>query len=333
MKLTILGSGAWGTALGIVFAQRHEVILWGRDVDQIAILAKARMNSRYLAHHSFPDGLNVSSDLKTACDRSELIILATPIAGLRPTLQALAALSMPLAPLLSVCKGFEAGSSLLVHQVLADVFADTHPLAILSGPSFAHEVAQGLPAALSLAAHNSALAQSIVQQLHTPTLRLYANDDLVGVEVGGAVKNVMAIATGVADGLELGLNARAALMTRGLNEMAHLALALGAQANTLMGLSGIGDLILTCTGALSRNRTVGLQLAKGLKLPGILNALGHVAEGVSTAREVLVLANRLQLDMPICSAVCRLLYEEAAVKDVLTGLLSREPKNEFKFPC
>ncbi|MFK7089168.1 NAD(P)H-dependent glycerol-3-phosphate dehydrogenase [Chromobacterium violaceum] len=328
MKLAILGAGAWGSALAIAFARHHQVTLWARDAEQIRQLEEERVNRRYLPDCPFPEQLKLSSDLAEAAHDAELVLIVTPMAGLRPTLKALTALDAPLPPILWACKGFEAGSSLLPHQVAEEELPADHLYGALSGPSFAREVAQGLPAAVTIASDHAEFAASVARELHSPLLRLYANDDLVGVEVGGAVKNVMAIATGVADGLDFGMNARAALITRGLAEITRLAMALGASPQTMMGLSGMGDLILTCTGALSRNRQVGLKLAEGKPLPQVLEELGHVAEGVATAREVLTMAERLQVDMPITAAVCGLLYQGHDPQQVVDGLLRRSPKSE-----
>ena len=328
MKLAVLGAGAWGSALAITFARHHDVTLWARDAAQVAELAANRCNQRYLPDSPFPDALTLCADLPRSVAGVDLILIATPIAGLRPTLRALFASSGHLAPVLCACKGFEAGSSLLPHQVVAQELSATHPCAVLSGPSFAREVANGLPTAVTIAADDAQFAERIAREWHSPLLRLYANDDLLGVEVGGAVKNVMAIATGVADGLGFGMNARAALITRGLAEITRLGVALGASQQTMMGLAGMGDLILTCTGALSRNRQVGLKLVEGKPLAQILLELGHVAEGVSTAREVLAMAERLEVDMPITAAVCGLLYYGAEPGQVVEELLRRSPKSE-----
>jgi len=328
MKLAVLGAGAWGSALAIAFARHHQVTLWARNGALVAELAADRVNQRYLPDAPFPDNLKMCADLVRAISDVDLILITTPIAGLRPTLRALVASSADLAPVLWACKGFEAGSSLLPHQVVAEELPARVPCGVLSGPSFAREVASGLPTAITVAADDATFAQRIAKEWHSPLLRLYANDDLVGVEVGGAVKNVMAIATGVADGLGFGMNARAALITRGLAEITRLAMALGASQQTMMGLAGMGDLILTCTGALSRNRQVGLKLAEGLALDQILAELGHVAEGVTTAREVLTMAERLEVDMPITAAVCGLLYYGAEPGQVVEELLSRAPKSE-----
>jgi glycerol-3-phosphate dehydrogenase (NAD(P)+) len=331
MKLAVLGAGAWGSALAIAFARHHQVTLWARNGALVAELAANRVNQRYLPDAPFPEGLKLCADLSRAIADVDLILIVTPIAGLRSTLRAMVASSSDLAPVLWACKGLEAGSSLLPHQVVAEELPAGVAYGVLSGPSFAREVAEGLPAAVTIASDDAAFAQRIAKELHSPLLRLYANNDLIGVEVGAAVKNIMAIATGVADGLGFGMNARAALITRGLAEMTRLAMALGGSQQTMMGLAGMGDLILTCTGALSRNRQVGLKLAEGMALEQILSDLGHVAEGVATAREVLTMAERLEVEMPITAAVCGLLYYGAEPAQVVEELLSRAPKSESGF--
>ncbi|GGY02027.1 NAD(P)H-dependent glycerol-3-phosphate dehydrogenase [Paludibacterium paludis] len=328
MKLAILGAGAWGTALAMAFARHHDTILWGRNADHVAQMLAERCNRRYLPGQTFPESLSLTADLSVALNGAELVMIVTPIAGLRSTLKALMSGRATLPPVVWACKGFEAGSSLLPHQVVAEELPSSVPCGVLSGPSFAKEVAAGLPAAVTLASDHSGFAASVARELHSPLLRIYANEDLIGVEVGGAVKNVMAIATGVADGLGFGLNARAALITRGLAEITRLAIALGASQQTMMGLAGMGDLILTCTGELSRNRQVGLKLAEGKPLDVILAELGHVAEGVPTAREVLTMAERLEVDMPVTAAVCGLLYHGAEPARVVDDLLNRSPKSE-----
>lgn len=328
MQLTVLGAGAWGTALAIEYARAHQVTLWARDVEQVREMADERVNQRYLPEVPFPDGLTVSAELTEAVGEAGLILVVTPIAGLRPTLQALRRLEQALPPLIWACKGFEAGTGLLPHQVLAEELPDHHEAGVLSGPSFAREVALGLPAAVTIASAHEELAEQVAKTLNSHRLRLYANDDLLGVEVGAAVKNVMAIATGVADGLAFGMNARAALITRGLAEVGRLAVALGGKLETMMGLAGMGDLILTCTGSLSRNRQVGLKLAEGLALEQILRELGHVAEGVPTAREVQRLARLHGISMPITDAVCQLLDGSVDPRLVVADLMAREPKLE-----
>lgn len=327
MKLAVLGAGSWGTALAIRFADRHQVTLWSRDINQVQEMQDVRANPRYLSEAIFPAALSVTSDLACAVQDAELVLIVTPMSGLRASLKALRNLDCK-AAVLWACKGLEAGTMLLPHQVAKEEMAETVPRGMLSGPSFAQEVAQGLPAAVTIAASDAQFARHTVEELNTSVLRLYASDDLIGVEIGAAVKNVIAIAAGVCDGLNLGLNARAALLTRGLAEMARFAAALGGKTETMMGLAGIGDLMLTATGDLSRNRRVGLLLAQGLNLDDILKNLGHVAEGVPTAREVLRQANELGIEMPITAAVCKMLFEHMPVQDILSELMGRSPKME-----
>ncbi len=328
MKITLLGAGAWGTALSIAFSGKHDLTLWSREADVADDLLKTRENHRFFPGYQLPESVAVSTDFEAAVAGAELLLVATPIAGLRPTVERLQALGCKL-PVLWVCKGFEAGSGKLPHQVVAEVLGKDALCGALSGPSFAEEVAAGQPTAVSLAGNDPAFAREAARQLHTTRLRIYANDDLIGVEVGGAVKNVLAIATGVCDGLGLGLNSRAALMTRGLAEIARLGLALGAERQTFMGLAGMGDLILTCTGDLSRNRRVGLALAQNKSLPQILEELGHVAEGVYTAREVDRLAGQLGVDMPISAAVAAVLDGRLTAAQAVERLMARDPKEEL----
>jgi glycerol-3-phosphate dehydrogenase (NAD(P)+) len=326
LRIAVFGAGAWGTALALAFCRHHEVVLWSREADEIAQLRRDRENRRYLPGIAFPAPLQLADDLASAA-RADMHLIATPLAGLRATARALHQ-AAPGIPLLWACKGLEAGSGKLAHQIVAEELGSAAPCGALSGPSFALEVARGLPAAITLASSDREFAAHWVKILHDPHLRLYANDDLIGVEVGGAVKNVMAIAAGVADGMGFGLNARAALITRGLAEITRLGIILGGRRDTFMGLAGLGDLILTCTGDLSRNRQVGLLLAEGKTLPDILVALGHVAEGVSTAHEVAGLAARLGVDMPITTAVDGVLRGELSARAAVEQLLARDPKQE-----
>jgi len=328
MKITLLGAGAWGTALSIAFAGKHQVTLWSREADVAVDLQNSRENRRFFPGYKLPESVAVTTDFAVAVADAELLVVATPIAGLRPTAALLKTLGCR-APLIWVCKGFEAGSGKLPHQVVAEVLGSEAICGALSGPSFAEEVAGGQPTAVALAANDPVFAREAARQLHTSRLRIYANDDLIGVEVGGAVKNVLAIATGVCDGLGLGLNSRAALMTRGLAEIARLGLALGAQRETFMGLAGMGDLILTCTGDLSRNRRVGLALAENKSLAQILEELGHVAEGVPTAREVDRLARQFAVDMPISAAVAAVLDGRYTAAQAVEQLMARDPKEEL----
>jgi glycerol-3-phosphate dehydrogenase (NAD(P)+) len=328
VRIAVLGAGAWGTALAIALAARHRVTVWVRDATQLSAMERDRVNERYLAGHAFPDALKLTGDAGLALRDAELAILGVTVAGLRPTL-ALAQTGGSL-PALWLCKGFEAGSARLPHQVAAEELPGGVPRGVLSGPSFAQEVARGVPAAVTLAASELEFASAMARELHTGRFRIYSSDDLIGVEVGGAVKNVIAIAAGICDGLGFGESARAALITRGLAEITRLGLRLGGRLETFMGLAGVGDLMLTCTGTLSRNRKVGLGLASGRPLADILAELGHVAEGVSTAPEVQRLAREVEADMPIVDAVCAVLRGGVAPHSAVEMLLAREPKREHR---
>jgi glycerol-3-phosphate dehydrogenase (NAD(P)+) len=327
MKVTVLGAGAWGTALAIHLTGRHEVVLWGRDAEQLAAMNSTRTNRRYLPGFALPEALQMSHELSSSLRHAELVIAAVPTGALRALLERLRGCE---APLLWLCKGFEVGTAMLPHQVAAEELSPQSLRGALSGPSFAQEIARGLPAALTLAAADLEFARATALQLHSPRLRIYSSDDLIGVEIAGALKNVMAIAAGICDGLNLGLNARAALITRGLAELTRLGLRLGGRAETFMGLAGVGDLILTCTGELSRNRAVGLKLAQGQPLDNVLQGLGHVAEGVPAAPEVMRLGAAHGIEMPITHSVCRVLNGEIAPQAAVLELLSRDPKSEHR---
>lgn len=342
MRISVLGAGAWGTALAQVAAERHEVCLWARDDAHRRRMALERRNDRYLPGAVLPPGLQLAADLEAtwAHSREGLTVLATPMAALRQLLRAVP----DRRAVVWLSKGFERDSGALGHEV-AEAERPGLPCGVLSGPSFAQEVAAGQPTALVAASGSPALADRLVEALHGDMLRVYTSDDVVGVEVGGAVKNVLAIATGIVDGLaatasgppELpgarrpgvpGLNARAALITRGLAEMTRLGVALGARAETFMGLSGLGDLVLTATGDLSRNRRVGLELASGRPLPVVLAGLGHVAEGVYSAETVLARARSLGVDMPIAEAVVEVLSGRWTPEEGIRRLMGRQPRPE-----
>ena len=332
MKIIVIGAGAWGTALAVSAAARHDVALWARDSTQAKELASTSENRRYLPGVSLPRSIAVRNEpaeaLGALAAASELAIIATPMAGLRQMLWSLRELRRPVAWL---CKGFEAPvggrDGLLGHEIKAEV-APALKAGILSGPSFAQEVARGQPTALVAASEQAEVREALVAAFHGGTLRVYANDDLPGVEVGGAVKNVLAIATGLCDGLKLGLNARAALITRGLAEMTRLGIALGARPETFMGLSGLGDLVLTATGDLSRNRQVGLLLAQGKSAQQAVDSLGHVAEGVYSARTVVRRAQHLGVVMPISQAVVALLDGKLEPAAAVSELMGRGPVAE-----
>ncbi len=347
MKIVVLGAGAWGTALAVSASRNpaaaRSVTLWARNDAQTQGMQLTRENTRYLPGVPLPAALT----LQTGHDgparqalQADLVVVATPMAGLRDLLGQINQCQVPVAWL---CKGFEParsemaaeglskglaeGFGLLAHEVQAQVAPDLIA-GVLSGPSFALEVARGQPTALVASSSHPAVRDALVKAFHSPTVRVYANDDIVGVEVGGAVKNVLAIATGLCDGLNLGLNARAALITRGLTEMTRLGLALGARAETFMGLSGLGDLVLTATGDLSRNRKVGLLLAQGNTLQQAVDSLGHVAEGVFCARTVVQRAKGLGVDMPISAAVVALLDGQISPAQAVAALMGREAREE-----
>lgn len=334
MKIAVFGAGAWGTALAIAAAPRHEVLLWARDGAQALQMQSTRRNAVYLPEVGLPAELQVTHDLAaaTAHGAAGLSVVATPVSALRESLRVLPGDR----PALWLCKGFESGTGALGHEVAREL----RPQAaggVLSGPSFALEVARGQPTALVVASDDADLAAATVAAFHADALRVYTSPDIVGVEVGGAVKNVLAIAVGVLDGLAdaappgsagPGLNARAALITRGLAEMTRLGVALGARAETFMGLSGLGDLVLTATGHLSRNRRIGLLLAGGQTLPSAVASLGHVAEGVLSAPVVLARARALGVDMPITETVVDLLQGGVSPAQAIVRLMSRQARSE-----
>ena len=348
MKIVVLGAGAWGTALAVNAARAadtgvtgHQVTLWARDAAQVKRLQAERANTRYLPGVALPDSLALQgsgeASLAQAINGQDLVIVATPVSAARSMLERLQHVQAPVAWL---SKGFEAGLAtapsvatssepfgLMMHEVRAQVAINLRA-GVLSGPSFALEVARGQPTALVAASEHAEVREALVAAFHGASLRVYASDDVVGVEVGGAVKNVLAIAAGLCDGLQLGLNARAALITRGLAEMTRLGVALGARAETFTGLSGLGDLVLTATGDLSRNRKVGLLLAQGKSLSEVLESLGHVAEGVYCARTVVQRAAGLGVDMPIAQSVVALLDGKLKPSEAVAVLMEREPKEE-----
>jgi glycerol-3-phosphate dehydrogenase (NAD(P)+) len=325
--LAVLGAGAWGTAFAVALSSRHDVRLWARDAKQSQSLAAARRNARYLSEIALPEALRVEADLDQALSGADLLVAATPVAGLRELLGKLKGGNVRHVPLVWLCKGFEQDSAALPHEIVA-ASGIRAPSGALSGPSFALEVAKGLPCALTLASADTAFAAGTAAQLHGGRLRVYHSDDVVGVEIGGAVKNVLAIAVGICDGLGLGQNARAALITRGLAELARLGVALGGRAETIMGLTGAGDLVLTATGDLSRNRRVGLELARGKPLAAIIAELGHVAEGLYSAPATLARAKSCAVEMPIAAAVDAVLKGRIAPQQAVELLLSRDPKAE-----
>lgn len=329
MRIAVLGAGAWGSALAIRLSTRHQISLWTKDPGHAIEMDSQRINQSFLPGYLLPRSLKITSVLNVALDAADLALIVVPIAGLRGTLRAIVASKIRV-PVIWGCKGFESETSDLPHQVVEEEFSAILPhCGVLSGPSFAEEVARGLPTALTLASKDTEFANKIATELHSSRLRIYTSQDVIGVETGGAIKNVITIAAGISDGIGFGYNARAALITRGLMEITRLGLGLGGSMKTFMGLAGVGDLILTSTGDLSRNRRVGLMLAEGKSLINILDELGHVAEGVHTAQAVLQLGNKLNIEMPITQAVCSILHEGVSARNAVEVLLNREQKTEI----
>jgi len=326
VRIAILGAGAWGSALAGRLSEAHDVVLWTRSADAADRLARSR-RSRYLPEVPIPDPVRIETAIAAALERESLVIVATATSGLRATLGQVA--SVNAAPeLIWACKGFEASTGALPHEIVRDALPRAERTAALSGPSFALEVARGQPTAVVLASRDAAFAGTTAAALNSARLRIYSSEDLTGVELGGALKNVIAIAAGICDGLRLGHNARAALVTRGLAEIARLGVAMGGRPDTFAGLAGLGDLVLTCTGDLSRNRTVGLRLAEGLALDEALAGLGHVSEGVSSARAARGRAREHGVEMPITEAVCAVLFEGRTPREMVHELLARDPRPE-----
>ena len=326
MKIAVLGAGAWGSALAIALAERHDVAIWSRHREDCERLARERV-SRHLPQVTLPSSVRVENAIAAALQGVEVALVATATAGLREAAASIARHS-PAMPIVWACKGFEEASGELPHRIVAVAAPGARLIAALSGPSFALEVARGQPTALVIASQDAQFASRTAAALNSPRLRIYSSSDLVGVELGGALKNVIAIAAGICDGLDLGRNARAALITRGLAEMSRLGVAMGGHAETFMGLAGVGDLVLTCTGELSRNRDVGVRLAQGRTLAQALAEVGHVAEGVNSARAALAHARTHAIEMPITEAVCAVLFEARPALQAVQQLLTRDPRRE-----
>ena len=324
-KIAVLGAGAWGTALAMHISQTHQVSLWARNSGHVSGMRKSRANPLYLGDFPFSNNLQVEDDLSVALNDADLILSVVPTAGFRQILKDINALNAT-QPIVWAHKGLEPETAKLPFEVAAEELGDTRFWGALSGPSFAAELVRGLPTAVTLAANHADFAQHAAGLIHGGNLRVYNSADVIGVSVGGAVKNVMAIAAGISDGMGFGNNARAAMITRGLAEITRFGLALGAKAETFMGLAGAGDLILTCTGQYSRNREVGLQLASGKGLDEVLAGLGHVAEGVNTAREVIRRADSMGVDMPITYEVNQALTHGKSAKQAVVDLLNRAQK-------
>ena len=329
-SLAVLGAGSWGTALAALTARHgHPPTLWGRDPAMVAAIDRDHLNTRYLPGIELPASLRATTDLAAAVAGCAWVLVVVPSHAFTETLHALKPLLPAGAGVAWATKGFEPGSGRFLHEVAEDVLGPQVPLAVVTGPSFAKEVALGLPTAVTVHGADAGFAQTVADALHGPAFRAYTGNDMVGAELGGAMKNVLAVATGVSDGMELGLNARAGLITRGLNEMLRLAAAIGARPETLMGLAGLGDLVLTCTGDLSRNRRLGLALGRGQAMDEAIAQIGQVVESVQTADEVMRLANRQGIDLPISAGVQAVLHGDITPVDGLHQLLAREQKPEY----
>jgi glycerol-3-phosphate dehydrogenase (NAD(P)+) len=330
MQIAVLGAGSWGTALASLLARNgHQTQLWGRNSEQVRSINEKHENTRYLPGIILPATLKASTDLAaTVCD-ADLILVVTPSHAFFETIVELAPHRKQGVGVSWATKGFEPGSGRFLHEVAAQILGNDVPLAVVTGPSFAKEVAQGLPTAVTVHSDDAAFAQMVAESLHGPSFRAYTGNDMLGAELGGAMKNVLAVATGLSDGMNLGLNARAGLITRGLNEMLRLNQALGGRAETLMGLAGLGDLVLTSTGDLSRNRRLGLALGKGQSINEAVASIGQVVESIQTCDEVMRLADRFTMDLPISSLVQKVLHEQITPTEGLKLLLSREQKPEY----
>ena len=328
--VAVLGAGSWGTALAALIARHgHATVLWGRDAATISAIEATGENPRYLPGIPLPGSLRATTALPEAMANADLVLVVVPSHAFAETLRALARWREPGAGVAWATKGFEPGSGRFLHEVAGEVLGDDVPLAVVTGPSFAKEVAEGLPTALTVHSEDAVFCQQVADALHGPAFRAYTGDDMCGAELGGAMKNVLAVATGVADGMGLGLNARAGLITRGLNEMLRLNIGIGGRPETLMGLAGLGDLVLTCTGDLSRNRRLGLALGRGQSIEEAVRAIGQVVESIQTADEVMRLAQRHGIELPIAENVRDVLHGDITPAEGLKRLMARERKAEY----
>jgi glycerol-3-phosphate dehydrogenase (NAD(P)+) len=329
--IAVLGSGSWGTALAIQFARAGKPTrIWGRDAGQREAMRVARANQRYLPDAPFPELLQVADSIDAALQGVGDVVIAVPSNAFRSLLTELAPRITSDVRVAWATKGFEHHTGLLPNQVARAVLGAGYTMAVLSGPTFAREVGRGLPTAMVVGSSDAAFAMRIAEDLASPGFRTYVSTDITGVEIGGAVKNVIAVGAGLSDGLGFGANMRVALITRGLVEMTRLGIALGARERTFMGLAGLGDLVLTCTDDQSRNRRCGLALARGLTVDAAMREIGQVVEGYHAARVLRGVAARLSLDLPVCEGICRILFDGANAQDVVRELMSRPPQAEFE---
>ncbi|HEC60144.1 hypothetical protein LCGC14_0959300 [marine sediment metagenome] len=329
----VIGAGAWGTALAIAISRNgHDVMLWGRDPQQLLAMQATHSNERYLSGLPFPKSLTICCDFEVAVRSAKHILVSVPSTAFSEMLSKIKPLMTDNTPLSWATKGLTPDTGRFLYDTAAEILGDSHPLAVISGPSFAAEVAQDLPTAITVASPNSSFNQALASALHSPTLRVYTSTDVLGVQIGGTVKNVLAISAGISDGLGYGANARAALITRGMTEILRLAASLGAKTETMFGLSGIGDLILTCTDNQSRNRQLGLAIGRGLTVPQAVAEVGKTVEGMYAAREVLIRAQQAGVEMPIVEQVCKILFEGYDPRASVQELLCREQKAETSTP-
>ena len=328
---TVIGAGAWGSALAIAIARNgHEVLLWGRDADHMEAMQQSQSNERYLPKVPFPVSLEVVKSLEQALSQAKHVLICVPSAAFADMLCMMKPLLPSGVPVSWATKGFTPETGRFLYDTAAEILGDEHPLAIISGPSFAMEVAKDLPTAITVASIDTGFFQNLAEAMHRPTLRIYTTTDIQGVQVGGAVKNVLAIGAGISDGLGYGANARAALITRGMSETLRLAVSLGAETETMIGLSGIGDLILTCTDDQSRNRQLGLAIGRGMTVDQAVKEVGKTVEGMHAAREVLIRAKQAGIEMPIVEQVYKVLFENAVPRRAVQALLCREQKAEIE---
>ena len=332
MNVCVLGAGAWGTALAIHIAKKNNVVLWARDSSHVSGMQKSRSNPLYLGDFIFPKNLALENDLEIAIEGAEILISVVPTSGFRSVLNKIQKINKNI-PIIWANKGLEKGTAKLPHEVAIDELGSLNAnserhFGVISGPSFAAELVRTLPTAVTMASINEDLSSMAAKLFHHSNMRVYTSNDVIGVSVGGALKNVIAIASGISDGMGFGNNARAALITRGLTEISRFGVALGAKQETFNGLAGAGDLVLTCTGEYSRNREVGIRLAKGQDLKEILTGLGHVAEGVFTAAEVVGRSKKLGIEMPITQEVFAVIHKRKSPREAVLDLLDRSIKQE-----
>jgi glycerol-3-phosphate dehydrogenase (NAD(P)+) len=331
VPVAVLGAGSWGSALAIQFARNGRTVrLWGRDRERLMAMAASRRNERYLGDTPFPASLEVETELRNALAGARDVLVVVPSTGLRAVLTQVAPLLLPEMHVAWATKGFELDTLQLPHQVAREVLGDKRRIAVLSGPTFAREVGEGLPTAMTVASPDAHYAQQLARELSSANFRAYSSTDIMGVEIGGAVKNALAVGAGLSDGLGFGANTRVALITRGLKEMTRLGVALGAHTDTFMGLAGLGDLVLTCTDDQSRNRRFGLLLARGLDPAAALAQIGQAVEGFAAASAIHAVAAAAQVEMPLCNMVYRVLYQQLPAQDAVRELMSRPIKSEVE---